>query len=502
MHDDTDAFKAALSAASYGDVILVPAGRYVLSNQLVVEKSGVVIQGDGSGLTTLFFSRSLTQIFGQSWLGISPESTQGIKISDWQNGPGLIRFAGPESNKAQPGRVAINVFDPVSDQTLITAITSSTLRGAVRITTVDSSTLFVGQMITIALSDVDRSLINSLYGYIPVPRQCMQDCVNQRRKMRFHSKIFAILADGSVVLERPLPFDVNPSMLAEVHAFNPGIVESGIEDLTIEMRWEAYAGHLKEAGWSGVEFAGASNCWLRNLVILNTDTGIMIWKSSFVTATGIVTDTTQPRAAPYVFRGTEALSLNCHHAVNVSESQDVHVKNVAVNAPCIHDLSSYGWNNGVVFSNTSGYDLCLDLHALFPFSTLFSDIDLGYGYRGFVNNGLPSWGMQSGAYTTYWSIRASRRASEGGVIGMRNPSYELPSIFNGPFSNFVGIQWGLSPKLPPTGVSNQQWLIGSNIEPERGVTMWPIDLADAMINTRGSRFIALGREIMAAAGKR
>lgn len=204
MHDDTASFKAALDAATYGDVLLIPSGRYVLSNQIVVEKSGIVLRGEGAGSTSLYFSRSLTQIFGQKWLGISPESTPGVRLSDWMNGPGLIRFAGPDSNRALPGRVAINVVDPVSDKTLITAITSSTLRGAVRITVVDSSTLSVGQMITIALTDVNRSLISVLYGSIPVPRTCERDCVNQRRKMRFHSKIFALLADGSGTSLNPL----------------------------------------------------------------------------------------------------------------------------------------------------------------------------------------------------------------------------------------------------------------------------------------------------------
>lgn len=183
------------------------------------------------------------------------------------------------------------------------------------------------------------------------------DCVNSQRVMRFHSKIFAILQDGSVVLERPLPFDMNPSHNPEVHIYNPGITDSGVEDLAIEMKWALYAGHLKEAGWNGIEFAGASNCWLRNLVVSNTDSAVMIWASSFVTATDIVIQTTSPRSAPYVFRGTESLSLNCHHAVNVSFSQDINVKNTSVTTACIHDFSSYAWNNAIVFSNSSGFDL-------------------------------------------------------------------------------------------------------------------------------------------------
>ena len=110
--------------------------------------------------------------------------------------------------------------------------------------------------------------------------------------------------------------------------------------------------------------------------------------------------------------------------------------------------------------------------------------------------------MQSAAYTTYYNIIATARANEGGAIGGKNPSYELPSIFNGPFSNFMGVQWGASPLLPPTGVSNQQWFIGPNVDPAKGVVAYPSDLASDMISSRNSRFAMLGREIMASAGKK
>ena len=38
-----------------------------------------------------------------------------------------------------------------------------------------------------------------------------------------------------------------------------------------------YAGEFNEAGWNGLEFAGASNCWARNMV--STE---IWWVSAFI----------------------------------------------------------------------------------------------------------------------------------------------------------------------------------------------------------------------------
>lgn len=48
-------------------------------------------------------------------------------------------------------------------------------------------------------------------------------------------------------------------------------------------RWEPYAGHFKEAGWNGIEFDDVTNCWVRDVAILNSDTALSFYRSSFCT---------------------------------------------------------------------------------------------------------------------------------------------------------------------------------------------------------------------------
>lgn len=47
-----------------------------------------------------------------------------------------------------------------------------------------------------------------------------------------------------------------------------------------------YAGHLTERGYNAVNFYGTTNCWARDLRILNPDSGVLASKSDFVTAAG------------------------------------------------------------------------------------------------------------------------------------------------------------------------------------------------------------------------
>ena len=52
-----------------------------------------------------------------------------------------------------------------------------------------------------------------------------------------------------------------------------------------------------------------------------------------------------------------------------------------IKAACVHDTSSFAWNNAVVYANGTGTQMSMDLHALMPYATLWSNINLGKGER-------------------------------------------------------------------------------------------------------------------------
>lgn len=470
--DDTQALIAAIanvSSSPAGGVILIPSGIYLLTQQIVIQGSNVVLRGEGQRQTVLYFSRSLTQIYGQTWKGHG--STFGIQ-SDYKSGPGLIRFAGPLSyDLAGPGHTQIGVSDPINNGTLITRVNASAMQGEVVLRVADNSNLTAGMWVTLTLSDKDGSLLNALYGGINVPLTCYFQCINQARVMRFHSRIYSVHTKGRIILERPLPWNVNLQWEPELHAFQPGIQHSGIENMMIRFRWNPYAGHLMEEGWNAVEFAGAANCWARNLLVVDSDNAITVWMSSFITVLNVKPDVSKNRG-----------SYDCHHAVNVTWSQDVLIRSVELSEYCFHDISSFSWNNAVVFSNISGVRMCMDHHKLFPYGTLWTNIDLGDGRRAFQTGGEPWWGMQAAALTTFYNIRAWR----GNIT-------DKPASIYGPFLNLLYIQWDNQGSLVPN-INNLGWLVSGTLT---NTTVLPQpDLFLAMLSTRNARFASLSREFL------
>ncbi len=72
----------------------------MISQQINIQKSGVVLKGAGKGATTLYFVKSLTDLYGQTWSGNAwsqenaaltgrVESSPDGAFSTWMNAPGM-----------------------------------------------------------------------------------------------------------------------------------------------------------------------------------------------------------------------------------------------------------------------------------------------------------------------------------------------------------------------------------------------------------------------------
>lgn len=82
--DDTQAFLDAIDAVTDQGVVYIPPGTYVISQRLEIPKR-VVLKGAGRDNTTLLFTKSLTDLQGNTW-------TNGN--SQYTYGPALINFWG------------------------------------------------------------------------------------------------------------------------------------------------------------------------------------------------------------------------------------------------------------------------------------------------------------------------------------------------------------------------------------------------------------------------
>ena len=89
--DDTAAFKKAIEATQNG-AILIPAGRYKLTDILYIRKPNLVLRGEGTDKTVLFFPKGLEEIKSKV-----SATTTGRPTSGYSWSGGFLWFEGRNS---------------------------------------------------------------------------------------------------------------------------------------------------------------------------------------------------------------------------------------------------------------------------------------------------------------------------------------------------------------------------------------------------------------------
>lgn len=385
--DDTAAFVAALAAADAegGGVVHAPAGTYVLRDRLALG-DGVVLQGDGPGLTILAIPVSLTDLDGNPGL-------EGGGTSSYAFGGAFIEARG-------------DVDGPVQTQ-----ITAAASRGDDTISVASTDGLEVGAWIHLTQTDVDRGLMNRLHADL---LEAGDDNVGDRG-MDFHARIAGI-SGTTVQLERALPVDIDLAWSPDVRLASASLSELGVEHLSIEFPLTPYPGHFEEQGYNAVDLVEVAHAWVRDVEVLNADYGINVRGSFFVTVADVTLDTTGDRGA-----------LAGHHGLNNGHGGDNLFIGFDIATTFVHDLTNEWYATGVVFTKGRGDDLRMDHHRAAPYTTLWTELDCGAGTSPFVSGGSGNRGPHTAAYDTLWNLRA-------------DAAMELPPDDFGPRMNFVGFQ--------------------------------------------------------------
>ena len=404
--DDTAAFRRALEEAA-GRVIAVPAGRYVLSDQLVIDSSRTVLQGAGSGKTTLSFTRSLED------LQPTPAKTgHGTATTRWSWDGGLVTIG--SAGRAYGGP----------------PLTPGTAERGDKALALPNHRFRVGDAIYIhAQNDEGNALADHLYA------GDIRRGDTELGPVRAGQVAIVVTANRDrVTLDRPLRFDVRPQW-TEVYRFDPKVVESGVEGLTVEFPGTPYRGHFKEDGWNGFEIGrGAVNCWLRDVAVVNGDSGVYI-NGHNNTVDGLVI-----RAD----RKPDGSGDTGHHAIHIGGTDNV-VTNFDLQTRTIHDLGIGAGSVGNVYSAGRGVDLSMDHHRWAPYRNLYTDLDAGKGTRHFKSGGTSRRGRHSATGAVFWNIRSERAAKMPG------------DDFAPPVGVFlVGVQ-GLTPEAP--GGARKGWVV-------------------------------------------
>lgn len=365
--DDTAAFVAAIDAVSSG-AILIPAGRYKITDVLYIRKSSLVLRGASVSSTTLVFTNGLSALLGP------PPGTDGLESWSW--GGGLIWVEGAETTAK------------------LADVTANAERGASVLAVSTTNGLSPGMTIRLTMTDPDGSLGR----HIHADQLSANPALVGRQLVRFPVTITAV-GSNQITLERPLRLDVRTVWQPEIRFASGHLSEVGLENFTVEFPAKQYPGHFNEVGFNGIWMDGVWNSWIRNVTITNSENGFMIERSAFCTLEQVAL--TAGAANRLNISGTYYTG---HHGIQFRRSDDCLVRNFTVATRHYHDLTVED-ATGCVCMKGSGVDLNFDHHTYLPYENLFTEINAGAGTRHWSSSGsaVPA----AGSRETFWNITST-----------------------------------------------------------------------------------------------
>ncbi len=361
--DDSQAFLAAIESVERG-AIFIPEGRYRLTRVLRLTRSGVVLRGAGRDRTVLFFPQPLYEIEGVG-PQLSPYGPYG-----WSWSGGVIWVEGEPD-----------------EEVVLTRVTAEAEQGDDEVEVESTAGIEPGQLVRLVQYESDGSLSLHLHDGHPLDGPCLVDRPGfkivdwaleveavERRRLKFG---------------RPLRLDISPEWGAEIRAYRPGLEEVGVEHLTVEFPETEYNGHHKEPGYNGILFHAVFNGWVRDVAIVNFDSGIHFWYSRYTTGDGVLLT---GRAG--------------HYGLNLGGCQDCLMTRFVLENSSVHDLSTSNLGHGSVFSRGRGPDINFDHHRGAAYQNLYSDIDIGSAWKSrrvWETSGTRT-GHDTAARETFWNL--------------------------------------------------------------------------------------------------
>ncbi len=418
--DDSVALKAALAAAHKEDGpvrVQMHAGRYLLSEILWIEKSGIVLSGMGmgDGGTTLHMPRPLNQIDDDGALTeirqyLSEENKYeriedmnlDVLFSEYSWSAGFIWTRVPEGRHA----TYIERYDRPID---VLADIQTGTRGTRELVVADTSALSVGQVLQINWHNragPNGPLIKSLYGDTDLKVGSRHWELPERPLVRQATEILAI-DGGRVTIADPLLHDISAELPANFARWDH-LKNVGLQDFALEFPDNPYFGHHNEAGYNGVYFTGVHNGWIRNVRIKDSDSGILTDDIANVTIANIVTEGDH----------------KAHYSVHVGNVHNVLIDGLNVFNPTEHSLSFNTLATKSVYTNSTVWQTpTLDQHAGANHQNLYDNVTVHLTpdqtsddgeqlYDLYKAGGAGYWQPGHGRFNTAWNVKV---IVEGGV---------------------------------------------------------------------------------------
>lgn len=434
--DDSKALLKAIKAANevQGSVVVqLPAGRLILSDIVYIERSNFVFRGSGSGKegTEIFCPRPMMYLKNQESLAELREylTTTGKRQVEKENNIDLpfsqYAWSGGMIWTQIPNQRVKSYLEKYDTPPSILAKVIQGKRGESVFTVSELNGLKIGDVVELELFNKEGekgAIIEALYKNSKVKVGNSHWKQPTLPLVRQQVEIVAI-TKNNVTIKTPLLIDIKPNYQAILAEWKH-LSEVGIEHLRISFPDAARVAHHIEQGYNGIFLTRIFNSWVQDVIINNSESGILTEEIANVTIKDI---------------STEGQNI-AHYTVAMGGVHNVLVENLKIYNKAVHPLS---FNT---FSSKNVYENCeiflapdLDQHAGANHQNLFDNIKVHFEsnsdnkYPLFEGGGAGYWKPSHGAYSTFWNINVDVK---GGDV---TSPIELNGMDEGPFARIIGI---------------------------------------------------------------
>ena len=433
--DDSKALQKALKAAhevSGNVVLLLPAGKIILSDILYIERSDFVLRGAGSGAqgTEIYCPRPMMYLKDQESLAELREylTSTGKRQVEKENNIDLpfSQFAwsgGFIWTQVRNQRVKSYMEKYETPPNIFAKVIKGN-RGEKEFLVSDVNRLKVGDVVELELFNKEGEkgeIIEALYGNSKAKIGYSHWKQPNLALVRQQVEIVAI-SKNKITIKTPLLLDIKPNYQALLVEWKH-LSEVGIEHLRISFPDAPRVAHHIEQGYNGIFLTRLFNSWVQDVTINNAESGILTEEIANVTIKDIV---------------TEGKNI-AHYTVEMGGVHNVLVENLKVYNKAVHPLSFNTFATKNVYENCEIFtDPDLDQHAGANHQNLFDNIKVHFDadnsntYPLFAGGGANYWKPSHGAYSTFWNINIE-------VNGANNFPIELNGMEDGPFARIIGV---------------------------------------------------------------
>lgn len=358
--DDSTAIQSAIDATR-GGALLIPSGRYLISDILRISHGDIVLRGESG--TVLQISNTLEEQLG--------------KESRWNSQGGSLWIEPRNFHRRE-----------------ITTVTHNAQRGDTTLRVADTSRLHAGMLVYLSLVDQPGSvtLEQAFHNGQAWGAHC-QEWHTPKYEAIWIGQI-ASLTSRSITFTQPLRTEVRRAWSPQIMG-GDFVTEVGIENLTLEFPHTPYAGHNIGPNYNGLFFGrGTANNWARDVRIVNAINGINTKRSKWLSVRNLRIEGEANRQDREGFEG--------HRGIHANECFDCLFEDFAITSDFVHSITIASHASGTVFARGAATSsLRIDHHRDAPYENLMTDMS---GAASLTVGGDKCAGPPAGARNTYWNL--------------------------------------------------------------------------------------------------